>query len=61
MQQLAMLCGRSLSAFRRNFNSIYNMSPSLWIRDKRLHKAKEILKNTRMPTTDICYILGLKA
>lgn len=60
IRELAILCGRSLSSFRRDFYSIYNMSPSQWIREKRLLKAEEFLRNTRLPVTDICYTMGFE-
>ncbi|MDB5276557.1 MAG: AraC family transcriptional regulator [Ferruginibacter sp.] len=60
INQLARLCGRSLSSFRRDFISTYNMPPSQWIRERRLRKAKEFLVTTRMTVTDICYTLGFE-
>lgn len=60
VQELAVLAGRSLSSFRRDFLSIYNMPPSQWIREKRLKKAKDFLISTNMTITDICYTLGFE-
>lgn len=60
VEQMAVLSGRSLSSFRRDFVAIYNMPPSQWIRMKRLEKAKELLLGTTMTITDICYTLGFE-
>jgi AraC-like DNA-binding protein len=60
LNQLAVLSGRSLSSFRRDFLAIYNMPPSEWIRQKRLEKARELLLNTTMPIADVCYTLGFE-
>ncbi|MCV9927558.1 AraC family transcriptional regulator [Flavobacterium sp. LS1R49] len=60
LSELAYLSGRSLSSFKRDFQSIYNMSPALWIREKRLEKAKEMLETTALPVSDICYTLGFE-
>lgn len=60
LNQLAVLAGRSLSSFRRDFLAIYNMPPSQWIRKKRLEKAQELLSSTTMTVTDICYTLGFE-
>ncbi|MHA4844755.1 helix-turn-helix domain-containing protein [Flavitalea antarctica] len=60
LQQLAVLTGRSLSSFRRDFLAIYNMCPSDYIRKKRLEKAQELLRCTTMTITDICYTLGFE-
>ncbi|QNA45873.1 helix-turn-helix domain-containing protein [Lacibacter sediminis] len=61
LNQLAVLAGRSLSSFRRDFLAIYNMPPSQWIRKKRLEKAQELLSSTNMTVTDICYTLGFES
>lgn len=60
LSQMARLAGRSLSSFRRDFQAIYNMPPSRWIRLKRLEKARELLAGTQMTVTDICYMLGFE-
>ncbi|OXG03963.1 AraC-like DNA-binding protein [Flavobacterium araucananum] len=60
LSELAYLSGRSLSSFKRDFQGIYNMTPALWIREKRLEKAKEMLETTIMPVSDICYTLGFE-
>ena len=61
IDQLAVLAGRSLSSFRRDFLAIYNMPPSQWIRQKRLEKAQELLLSTTMTVTDICYTTGFES
>lgn len=60
LSELAYLSGRSLSSFKRDFQGIYNMSPALWIREKRLEKAKEMLETTQLPVSEICYSLGFE-
>ncbi len=61
LNQLAGLSGRSLSSFRRDFQAIYNMPPSQWIRQKRLAKAGELLQSTNMTVTDVCYTSGFES
>lgn len=58
LTELAYLSGRSLSSFRRDFESIYQMSPGKWIQEKRLNKAKELLSATEMTVADVCYTVG---
>ncbi len=60
LNELAYLSGRSLSTFKRDFHSIYGRTPAQWIREKRLAKAKEMLK-TDLPITEICYSLGFES
>lgn len=61
INDLAYLSGRSLSSFKRDFKSIYNIPPSRWIREQRLKKAKELLSNTEMSVTDVCYTTGFES
>lgn len=60
LTQLAVLSGRSLSSFKRDFLAIYNMPPSTWLRLRKLEKARELLRNTTMTVTDVCYTLGFE-
>jgi AraC-like DNA-binding protein len=60
LAQLAELTGRSLSSFKRDFLAVYNMPPSTWVRQRRLEKARELLLNTTMTVTDVCYTLGFE-
>jgi AraC-like DNA-binding protein len=60
INDLAYLSGRSLSSFKRDFQSIYNIPPSKWIKERRLQKAKELLTNTSMSVTDICFTIGFE-
>jgi AraC-like DNA-binding protein len=58
LNDLAYLSGRSLSSFKRDFRAVYNVSPAHWIREKRLQKAKELLTNSSMSITDVCFMTG---
>jgi AraC-like DNA-binding protein len=60
LRELAYLSGRSLSSFKRDFQAIYNMPPSQWIRQRKLEKARELVAHTSMSVTDICYTLGFE-
>lgn len=61
LSDLAYLSGRSLSSFKRDFQAIYNIPPSQWIREKRLEKARSLLSNTTMSVTDVCYTTGFES
>ena len=60
LTDLAYLSGRSLSSFKRDFQSIYQVPPAQWIREKRLAKANQLLK-TAMPVREVCYSLGFES
>ncbi|HEV2481852.1 MAG TPA: AraC family transcriptional regulator [Puia sp.] len=57
LSDLAYLCGRSLSSFKRDFYAIYQTTPATWIREKRLSKAREMLR-AGMGVKEVCYSLG---
>ena len=58
--ELAYLSGRSLSGFKREFQSLYHMPPTLWIRKRRLEYALRLLKTTASSVADVCYASGFE-
>ncbi|MBO3118017.1 alpha/beta fold hydrolase [Winogradskyella sp. DF17] len=58
VEEFAKLCGRSLSAFKRDFNSAYNTTPSKWIKTKRLEYSKKLLFESDLNINEICYECG---
>ena len=60
LDELAYLSGRSLSSFKREFQSIYGETPAKWIRENRLSKARQMLQSSQMSVADIAYSLGFE-
>ncbi len=60
MEELAFLCGLSLSSFQRKFKSIFDISPKQYILTKRLEKAKSLLERTEMSVAEIAYSCGFE-
>ncbi|MCG2430323.1 helix-turn-helix domain-containing protein [Aequorivita xiaoshiensis] len=58
LEEIAFLCHMSLSTFKRRFANEYNTSPGKWLQDKRLLKAKEILKEGQLKASDIYLDFG---
>lgn len=58
IEEFAKLCGRSLSAFKRDFKEVFDTTPSRWIRCKRLEYAKKLLTETNLNINQICYDCG---
>lgn len=56
--EMAVLAGRSLSSFKREFSVIYQTPPARFLRDKRLEKACELIENTDLSIADVCFRLG---
>lgn len=60
LDELAYLSGRSLSSFKREFQEIYGEPPARWIREKRLSKARQMLRSSRLSVADVAYSLGFE-
>lgn len=58
LEELAYKSGRSLSGFRREFESLFQTTPAKWIQEKRLQKAKELIFSTQLTITDVCNEVG---
>lgn len=58
IDEFAKLCGRSLAAFKREFEELFHTSPRKWINQQRLKRANEMLRNTRLNVSEISYQCG---
>lgn len=61
MNELARLSGRSLSAFKRDFEEHFHMSPGHWIRRKRLEHAHLLLRNTDKNVSEVSMEIGYES
>ena len=60
LDQFAMLSGRSLSTFTRDFKKQFNTSPHKWIKQKRLELALKLLLQTPKKASDIYLEVGFE-
>ncbi len=58
VEDYAYLTGRSLSTFRRDFKSFYELTPQKWLKEKRLEKAIAILAQKEISVTELAYEVG---
>ncbi|PNQ74911.1 hypothetical protein C1T31_01905 [Hanstruepera neustonica] len=58
VEEFAKLCGRSLSAFKRDFKNKFNTTPSKWIKIKRLEYSKRLLVESDLNINQVCYECG---
>ena len=58
VEEFAKLCGRSLSAFKRDFKITFNTTPSRWIKSKRLEYARVLLEESNLNINQISYDCG---
>lgn len=60
LKEYARLSGRSLSAFKRDFNETFHTTPGRWLTQKRLELARYLLENTDKSVTETAFEAGFK-
>lgn len=53
IEELAFLCNKSVSAFKREFGRVYNQSPIKWFQEKRLEHSAFLLEHKKLRPSDI--------
>jgi AraC-like DNA-binding protein len=53
LHEYARLCHRSLSTFKRDFQTVYDKPPGRWLLEKRLEEAHHLLLTTDKPIVDV--------
>ncbi|PWK23307.1 AraC-like DNA-binding protein [Arcicella aurantiaca] len=61
LEELSRLSGRSLSAFKRDFQDNFHTSPALWIKNKRLEYAYLQLEKTNKNVSEISMEIGYES
>lgn len=60
LERFAYLTGRSLATFKRDFEKIYNLSPSRWLTQKRLQEAHYRIKQQGKSPSEVYLELGFE-
>ncbi|MEE9361983.1 MAG: AraC family transcriptional regulator [Cellulophaga sp.] len=60
LEKLAILSGRSMSTFRREFKLTFGTTPHKWILKKRLQSAYKLLIETTNNISDVCLETGFE-
>lgn len=60
LEELAFLCGLSVSSFQRKFKLTFNTSPKQYMLTKRLEKSKSLLEKTDLSIAEIAYSCGFE-
>lgn len=60
LEDFAKLCARSLSAFKRDFESVYQTSPGKWILEKRLSHSLHLLTNLGKTVSEAAFESGFE-
>ncbi|MFT4019483.1 MAG: AraC family transcriptional regulator [Agriterribacter sp.] len=61
LEDFARLSYRSLSAFKRDFEQVYNTSPGKWLIEKRLQHAKNLLTVAGKSVSDAAFESGFES
>jgi len=60
LEDYAELCHRSLSAFKRDFQQVFNETPGRWIMKRRVERAASILANSNQSVTEVAFETGFE-
>jgi AraC-like DNA-binding protein len=60
MERFAFLTGRSLSAFKRDFKTIFHQTPHRWLVKRRLEEARFLITTKQQKPVDIYIDLGFE-
>jgi len=60
LEEFAELSNRSLSAFKRDFQKIYNATPGKWLTEKRLTHAMHLLSNMNKTVSETAFESGFE-
>ena len=61
VEKFAELTGRSLAAFKRDFQKTFGSPPRQWLQDKRLTTAKHLIETKHKKPSDIYIDLGFES
>lgn len=61
VERFAYLTGRSLSAFKRDFQTIFNMTPKRWLVQKRLQEAYFLIDKENKKPSEIYLDIGFES
>jgi AraC-like DNA-binding protein len=61
VEKFAQLTGRSLAAFKRDFQKTFGMAPRQWLRQKRLHEARHLIEKKKRSASSVYLELGFES
>ena len=60
LEEYARLSGRSLSAFKRDFQEVFGAAPGKWLRERRLERARTMLGTGRLQVSEVAFQCGFE-
>jgi AraC-like DNA-binding protein len=61
LEAYAELSNRSLSAFKRDFEKAFQLTPGKWLLEKRLHHALQLMSNQRKTVSEAAFESGFQS
>jgi AraC-like DNA-binding protein len=61
LEEYASLCNRSLSAFKRDFEKLFQSTPGKWLLEKRLHYSLHLLSNRNKTVGEAAFESGFQS
>lgn len=61
ISSMAKAVNMSLSTFKRKFFRTFGVTPHKWMNDRKLDKAVQLIDNSDLSITDICFICGFES
>ena len=61
LEQVSSEVGLSLFHFIRLFRRLYRQTPYQYLMQRRIARAKDLLRNTELPITEICMAVGFES
>lgn len=60
LEEMAFLCAMSVSTFKRHFALHYNTTPQSWLREQRLQRAAQLLRQGQYKPSELSEELGFQ-
>jgi AraC-like DNA-binding protein len=55
---LAAVAGMSKFHFLRNFARVYGRTPAVYLSERRIERAQDLLRSTNLTVTEVCFAVG---
>jgi AraC-like DNA-binding protein len=59
--QLAAVAGISKYHFQRLFRATYGRSPAMYLTERRIERAQDLLRATNLTVTEVCHAVGFSS
>ena len=61
LDRLAAVAGLSKYHFLRCFAATYGKTPALYLAERRIERAQDLLRATNLTVTEVCFVVGYKS